>query len=70
MNLSFSCKNVTISPNTGREMSIDIEVQYASDILREIDISDIVDHYDKDDLLEKIGVDAAKKYFDLIDNDA
>lgn len=44
MDLSFSCKNIIISPD-GRYITVDISEVAVSDLLNEIDIDEAIKHY-------------------------
>lgn len=57
MNLSLSCKNVSIEPNNYHKVDVELNEVEISDILEQIEIDDVIRHYDDNKLLDEIGVD-------------
>lgn len=68
-NIEFSCSDIDITPIHGYSINVvasdaDID-EVIIDILGEIQPKDIVDNCDIGELLDAIGIDECKKYFDL-----
>lgn len=68
MDIQLNCTACNVSTNTNRVMTVDLSDIDKSEVLDHFKVEDCVDHFNVNDFLEYIGVDAAKKYFDLIDN--
>lgn len=69
MNINLDCANVKITPYGNRNISLEIEDVSESEILNNFSEQEIVKHFDFSKLLEEIGVENAKDYWDLKDND-
>ena len=69
VSFDINCKNVGISPNGYNSITVTIEdcdkidiIDLVKDILS---IDEVVDNFDEEIILDKIGVDTVKKYFGL-----
>ena len=65
MDISINCKTVYVSANNHRIVTVELSEVEVRDMLSEIDITDAISFYDKDELLKEIGEDAARKYFNI-----
>jgi hypothetical protein len=69
MELEFDAENVSIQPRGYEAVTVTL---YKPDIAQMIDaigLDKFLDHFDEDAILEQIGSDKAKKYFDLTEKD-
>jgi predicted RNA-binding protein associated with RNAse of E/G family len=67
ISLKISCEGVEISPNGYRSIDLDITAINSYSILEQFDIDTVIQFFTIDALLEKIGADECKEYFDLTD---
>lgn len=76
ISFDINCKNASISPNGNSSVTITIVDCDKSDLIETVrdtcSIKEIIDYLDESEVLDFIGVDAVKKYFELteIDTDA
>lgn len=55
--------DVTVSPNSSREVYVSIEDVEKSQVLDHFDAEDVANHFDHEALLKEIGSDKAVEYF-------
>lgn len=67
MQLEFRATSAEIFAEDYKYIGVRVETSNISEILKDIDISNIIDYYGEDDLLSEIGITKAKDFFDLID---
>jgi hypothetical protein len=67
-NLSFYCESVDISPDNGRQIYVEVKGASDRNILDNYTISQIVDHFGSDDLLDEIGESDCVEHFNLAPN--
>lgn len=67
MDIQLNCTACNVSTNNNRLMTVDLSDIDKSEVLEHFKVEDCVNHFNEKDFLEYIGIDAAKKYFDLID---
>lgn len=76
ISFDINCKNAGLSPNGNSSITISVEDCDKSDLIETVrdacSIREIMDYLDESEVLEFIGVDSVKKYFELteIDTDA
>ena len=68
MNITIKGNNVTVSSTSGNMVSVEIDGIDIDEVIGEFTIKQIVNSVDVDDLLDEIGIDAVKDYFNLIDD--
>ena len=64
MDLEFTCKTVSITPNHN-EVAVSIGSVQNVDILEHFSLKEIIIHFGYDSFLDEIGVDQVKQYFSL-----
>ena len=64
--IKIQCKNVEITPYRN-EMELNISGVNINEVLSEFKLEDILNHIDHGKILEIIGKDKCKQYFDLVD---
>lgn len=72
IDLNFTCRSInSIDPNNANELSVDLSVHNSDvyDILDQIGVEKIYNNIDIDKMLDLIGKDYCKEYFDLIEED-
>ncbi len=71
-NLAFKAKTVNTSWSYQNYVEVELEIEEANNwVLDNFSIEEVLKHFDKDEILEEIGIDYIKEYFDLKDiNDA
>ena len=62
---NLSCRTVAIDPINKGEIRLDISGVSESDILDLFDETQVVNHFDKDEILGLIGEDYCKVYFGI-----
>lgn len=65
MNLDFDCEKVEIKHSTAYKINVEIVGADDGDILNHFTTKDIISHFDEDELLQEIGEEKAKKFFDI-----
>ena len=65
INLVISGEEVKITPDTRKEIIVDISEVSKSEILDHFKIEDIIEHFGIPDILDEIGIDESKSHFDL-----
>ena len=65
VDLSLDVEEVGILPRSAGLFQINLVEVSKCDVLDYFSIADIVHHFNEDELLEYIGMDSVKKYFDL-----
>ena len=68
MNITIRGKDVNVSSTSGNMMSVEIDGIDIDDVISEFTTNQIVNSVYVKDLLDEIGIDAVKDYFNLIDN--
>lgn len=66
IDLEFSCSEVRATNGYSRGVTVNIENVEKSDVLKHFTIQEIVDHFDDDKILDFIGEERVKHYFDWI----
>lgn len=67
MEIRFSAERIEITPETYNRIGVIAETDYEGEILERIGMEKAIDHFDKDQILDQIGVDYVKEHFGLID---
>ena len=69
IDLNLDCDEVQVTNGGSRTVTVSLEKVQKSDVLDNFDLDDITWHFDEDKILDHIGLDAVKKYFDLTENE-
>ena len=69
IDLNFECKEVRVNTGGSSYVSVEIEKVEVSEILDNIKMEDVIDHYEDDKILYQIGIDRIKDYFDMVDSE-
>jgi hypothetical protein len=67
MEIRFSAEKVEITPETYNRIGVIVETEFEGEILEKIGMEKAIDHFDKNKILDEIGVDYVKEHFGLID---
>lgn len=59
----------TETSSTQKELYVEIENVDETEILNCFSIQDVIDHFGEDEILDKIGADRVKEYFNLKDSE-
>jgi len=65
MNLEFNAKEARILAGGYKLIEVIAEGVTLSEVLDQVKIEDVIRHYDDWNILDKIGIDRVKDYFDL-----
>ena len=65
MNLNFRARRITAEPNGYKEVTVDAEDVEESEILDQIDLKKVIEHFGKDVILNEIGEEEVMDHFDL-----
>lgn len=68
MNISVISKYVNVSSISSYKVRVELIEVEKDDILSNFPIIVIIDHFDKDNILDQIGIEYVKTYFDLKEN--
>jgi hypothetical protein len=68
MNVTIQTTSATITPS---HKMVDVELNdiEPKDLLDHVSVTDVIRHFDERTLLNEIGIDAVKDYFDLIERE-
>lgn len=70
MDLKLDCRFVNISPGySTKEVTAEIQNVAEADVLEHFNVQEIVSHFGIKALLDEIGANECKKYFDLVDSE-
>jgi hypothetical protein len=67
MSITLTATSVTVTPSSYNRVDVELEMDDESEVLDEIGIRTAIAHYGDDDLLDEIGVEYVKQYFNLIE---
>ena len=67
MNITLTTDNVTITPSSSRRVDVEMGDIEASDLLDNVTIKQVLDHFNTSEILDAIGIDEVKNYFNLIE---
>lgn len=65
VNLSFPCNRVEVTSGPKGTINVEITGGIKHDILNFFSVPDVVDHFNNESLLNRIGKEAAMAHFDL-----
>jgi len=68
INLQIECKNVAIVAKTYKTVAVEIEYADMENVLDNFTLKQIVDNYGTGVLLDQIGIEECKRYFDLVED--
>ncbi len=73
MDLTFDCEEIGSVTYRNGKLTVavtDVNIDdILSDVLDDLDASDVLKHMDNDHFLEEIGVEDAKAFFDLVETE-
>lgn len=65
MDLNLKCKKIEIDGHDWRKINIEIIDTDLDDVMENIDVNDAINFYNKDVILDTIGIEYVKQYFEL-----
>lgn len=68
VDLVLTCSAAEVRPLNYKKVEVRIEDIGVAEILGHISLSDAIDHYGDNTLLNEIGIDRVKEYFNLQDS--
>ena len=69
MEIRFSADRIEINPETYNRVGVIANTEFEGEILDSIGQSRAIEHFDRDKILDEIGVDYIKEHFGLKDQD-
>jgi hypothetical protein len=69
MDVTLNVKTVKSTGTNYRSTEVELEGVEKSELMDNLTIQDFIDHFGDDKILDTLGEDRCKDYFDLINND-